>query len=125
MKKEAEKYFVTYIEEVLKAEELNGLELSSMHFSKSKQSNKKPCYYINFELNDLSFSGYFYQNKDEKWGFNHDPIEYFLEKDNVKKIILQKKELDEKYSQQNEQERIKQAKIAEKREQRALKNNVL
>lgn len=125
MKKEAEKNFVSYIEEILKSEELIGLELSSMKLSKSKQSNKKPCYYINFELNDLSFSGYFYQNKDEKWGFNKDPIEYFLEKDDVKKIILQKKELDEKYSQQNEQERIKQAKIAEKREQRALKNKMI
>lgn len=124
MKKEAENFLFKELKSILSHEKLNGLVVEEMNLSKAKQSNKKPCYHVQYCLGThLGFQLYVYQNNEAQWGYGREPGAYFLQKEDLVKEISVRKEIFEKNAHKFEADKQKQQQILNKQTERATRRN--
>lgn len=105
-----------------------GFSPKNIQLIKTKQSNKKPIFLTNFDLEKCSISGFVLQNDDNEWVFNFNQYSYNVSvvefKEQVKTAEFLKRQLNRTLAKQARinlsPEQIKQKDIEVKKE-RAFK----
>lgn len=81
MKNEAHYHLISFVKEL-------GYFPKNIQLSKIKQSNKKPCYISQFDLDNCSISGVICQNDDNEWIFN---VNTFLKSRTISQLEFNEK----------------------------------